>query len=67
MAPFDLHPDRVEGDRRVQTSGRVRARIADPAPGATIDAAGNVQPDVAPWNRLGYGNNAIEITYVDVR
>lgn len=30
------------------------------------DAAGNVQPDVAPWNRLGYGNNAIEITYVDV-
>jgi DMSO/TMAO reductase YedYZ molybdopterin-dependent catalytic subunit len=31
------------------------------------DAAGNVQPDVAPWNRLGYGNNAIEVTYVDVR
>jgi DMSO/TMAO reductase YedYZ molybdopterin-dependent catalytic subunit len=31
------------------------------------DAAGNVQPDVPPWNRLGYGNNAIEIIYVDVR
>lgn len=31
------------------------------------DAAGNVQPDAAPWNRLGYGNNAIEITYVDLR
>jgi DMSO/TMAO reductase YedYZ molybdopterin-dependent catalytic subunit len=31
------------------------------------DAAGNVQPDVPPWNRLGYGNNAIEVTYVDVR
>src|SRR5689334_5259363 len=31
------------------------------------DAAGNVQPDVPPWNRLGYGNNAIEISYVDVR
>jgi DMSO/TMAO reductase YedYZ molybdopterin-dependent catalytic subunit len=32
-----------------------------------IDAAGNVQPDVPPWNRLGYGNNAIEVSYVDVR
>ena len=29
------------------------------------DAAGNVQPDVPPWNRLGYGNNAIEVLYVD--
>lgn len=32
-----------------------------------IDAAGNVQPEVPPWNRLGYGNNAIEVSYVDVR
>jgi DMSO/TMAO reductase YedYZ molybdopterin-dependent catalytic subunit len=31
------------------------------------DAAGNVQPDVPPWNRLGYGNNAIEVSYVDRR
>src|SRR4051794_5268522 len=31
------------------------------------DAAGNVQPEVPPWNRLGYGNNAIEVVYVDVR
>jgi DMSO/TMAO reductase YedYZ molybdopterin-dependent catalytic subunit len=30
------------------------------------DAAGNVQPDVPPWNRLGYGNNAIEVSFVDV-
>jgi DMSO/TMAO reductase YedYZ molybdopterin-dependent catalytic subunit len=30
------------------------------------DASGNVQPDVPPWNRLGYGNNAIEVLYVDV-
>lgn len=29
------------------------------------DAAGNVQPDVPPWNRLGYGNNAIEVLLVD--
>ena len=31
------------------------------------DAAGNVQPEIPPWNRLGYGNNAIEISYVDIR
>jgi DMSO/TMAO reductase YedYZ molybdopterin-dependent catalytic subunit len=31
------------------------------------DAGGNVQPEVPPWNRLGYGNNAIEVIYVDVR
>src|SRR4051812_38499044 len=30
------------------------------------DAAGNVQPDVPPWNRLGYGNNAVEVSFVDV-
>ena len=30
------------------------------------DASGNVQPDTPPWNRLGYGNNAIEVLYVDV-
>ena len=31
------------------------------------DAAGNVQPEVPPWNRLGYGNNAVEVIYVDRR
>jgi hypothetical protein len=30
------------------------------------DATGNVQPEVPPWNRLGYRNNAIEVIYVDV-
>jgi len=30
------------------------------------DATGNVQPDIPPWNRLGYGNNAVEVQYVDV-
>ena len=30
------------------------------------DASGAVQPDVPPWNRLGYGNNAVEVSYVDV-
>ena len=31
------------------------------------DAAGNVQPDLPRWNRLGYGNNAIELVHVDRR
>jgi len=31
------------------------------------DAADNVQPEVPPWNRLGYGNNAIEVVHVEVR
>jgi hypothetical protein len=31
------------------------------------DAAGNEQPDLPPWNRLGYGNNAIEVIFVDCR
>ncbi|HUC27482.1 MAG TPA: sulfite oxidase [Streptosporangiaceae bacterium] len=30
------------------------------------DAAGHTQPEVPPWNRLGYGNNAVELQYVDV-
>jgi hypothetical protein len=31
------------------------------------DLAGRTQPERAEWNRLGYGNNAIEVIYVDVR
>ena len=31
------------------------------------DAAGNTNPTFHPWNRLGYGNNAVEVCYVDVR
>ena len=31
------------------------------------DGSGDVQPEVSPWNRLGYGNNAVELSYVDVR
>jgi DMSO/TMAO reductase YedYZ molybdopterin-dependent catalytic subunit len=29
------------------------------------DVAGNTQPDIPPWNRLGYGNNAVEVQYVE--
>ena len=31
------------------------------------DANGNVQPDLPDWNRLGYANNAVQITLVNVR
>ena len=31
------------------------------------DAAGNVQPGSPNWNRLGYGNNAVELIYVHVQ
>jgi hypothetical protein len=55
----DRPPERV-------TITRVRARITDPARGATIPA-GNTQPEVPSWNCLGYGNNAIEVSYIDVR
>jgi DMSO/TMAO reductase YedYZ molybdopterin-dependent catalytic subunit len=30
------------------------------------DAAGHTQPEIPPWNRLGYGNNAVEVIYIDV-
>ncbi len=31
------------------------------------DATGATQPDTPPWNRLGYGNNAVQVVVVDVR
>jgi hypothetical protein len=31
------------------------------------DANGATQPDTPPWNRLGYGNNAVQVVVVDVR
>ena len=50
-----------------------RARLTAP-PGAEIeivaraaDVAGNVQPEAAAWNRLGYGNNAIQRLRVSVK
>lgn len=30
------------------------------------DANGAVQPDMPDWNRLGYGNNAVQVTLVNV-
>jgi len=31
------------------------------------DERGNVQPDVATWNRLGYANNAIQPVIIEVQ
>jgi len=42
------------------TPGRHSIRVR------ATDAAGNVQPEVPPWNRLGYGNNSVEVSYVEV-
>ncbi|HEX8598123.1 MAG TPA: sulfite oxidase [Chloroflexia bacterium] len=33
----------------------------------SIDDEGNTQPDLAPWNRLGYCNNSVQAVVVDVR
>ena len=47
-----------------RVGGQQRGAPHDPCEG---DRRGrNVQPDVPPWNRLGYGNNAIDVLYVDV-
>ncbi|WP_224240560.1 sulfite oxidase [Hyalangium gracile] len=42
------------------TAGRhtLRARATD--------EAGETQPETAPWNRLGYGNNAVQVRVVNV-
>ena len=58
---------------RAPTSGRTGRSTGTPTAlgrhtlrARATDAAGNVQPEVPPWNRLGYGNNAVEVPYVDV-
>ena len=49
----------IELDLRGSGSRDLRSRARD--------ATGNVQPVQPPWNELGYGNNAIEVIYVDRR
>ena len=70
----EWHPAELAAAHRAPTSGRTgpstgsRPHIGRHTLRArATDAAGNVQPEVPPWNRLGYGNNAIEVFYVDVR
>jgi len=46
---------------QVRDAGRHTLRVR------ATDAAGNVQPESPRWNRLGYGNNAVELVHVHVR
>ncbi len=51
---------------------RWEATLVLDAPGRHVlrsrarDASGAVQPEAPPWNRLGYGNNAVRAVVVDV-
>jgi DMSO/TMAO reductase YedYZ molybdopterin-dependent catalytic subunit len=45
---------------RTDTPGRLSVRAR------ATDMAGRTQPEVAEWNRLGYGNNAIQEIVIDV-
>jgi DMSO/TMAO reductase YedYZ molybdopterin-dependent catalytic subunit len=52
------------GDRHSWRRWELVSRVERPAPARVraraTDAAGATQPDRAAWNRLGYGNNAIQ-------
>ena len=68
-----LAPGAARAAHAAPTSGRTGPSTGTPTDvgrhtlrARATDAAGNVQPDVPPWNRLGYGNNAIEVIYVDL-
>jgi DMSO/TMAO reductase YedYZ molybdopterin-dependent catalytic subunit len=49
----------------------ILARLEQPGPTVistrATDMAGRTQPDLPEWNRLGYGNNAVQKIRVDVR
>jgi DMSO/TMAO reductase YedYZ molybdopterin-dependent catalytic subunit len=57
---------RLIGDRQRHRwqSWELITRVQEPGPltvrARATDLAGRTQPDVAEWNRLGYGNNAIQ-------
>ena len=62
LEPLSMHAWRPwEWEWKVAEAGRHALRSR------ATDAAGNVQPDLAPWNRHGYGNNAVRPVFVDIR
>jgi hypothetical protein len=46
---------------RLDTAGPIALRAR------ATDATGRTQPERAEWNRLGYGNNSIQVVVVSVR
>jgi DMSO/TMAO reductase YedYZ molybdopterin-dependent catalytic subunit len=50
-----------ELDRELPSPGRYALRSR------ATDGTGAVQPNEAPWNRHGYGNNAVRTVIIDVR
>ena len=52
---------RWEREIDLERAGRVVLRSR------ATDSTGTTQPDVAEWNQLGYGNNAIQSTIIEVR
>ena len=65
-------PARLEPGASPHAWTRWEATVRLDAPGRAVlrsrarDASGAVQPEVPPWNRLGYGNNAVRAVVVDV-
>jgi DMSO/TMAO reductase YedYZ molybdopterin-dependent catalytic subunit len=64
---------RLLGERKRHSwqGWEILARLEQPGPtvisARATDMAGRTQPDLPEWNRLGYGNNAIQKIRVDVR
>jgi DMSO/TMAO reductase YedYZ molybdopterin-dependent catalytic subunit len=64
---------RLIGERKRHSwqGWEILARLEQPGPtvisARATDMAGRTQPDLPEWNRLGYGNNAIQKIRVDVR
>jgi hypothetical protein len=65
-------PARLEPPASPHAWTRWEATLRLDAPGRYLlrsrarDATGAAQPEVPPWNRLGYGNNAVRVVAIDV-
>jgi DMSO/TMAO reductase YedYZ molybdopterin-dependent catalytic subunit len=66
-------PARLVGERKPHTWQQWEWEWEATRPGRQVlrvratDERGNVQPDAAAWNRLGYANNSVQALVVDIR